>query len=64
MFVIMNKKVLKKEEATPFTTEEHEVVDFFQSLIPVLLEVKHDLNMELSPAAEKLRQHLVTPKAV
>jgi hypothetical protein len=64
MFVIMNKKVLKKEEAAPFTTEEYEVVDFFESLIPVLLEAKHDLNMELSLAAEKIRQHLVIPKAV
>lgn len=60
----MNKQVSNKEEATILTTDEHEVVDFFESLIPVLLEAKHDLNMELSPEAEKLRQHLVTPKAV
>lgn len=60
----MNKRVSNKEEVATLTTEEHEVVDFFESLIPVLLEAKHDLNMELSPEAEKLRQHLVTPKAL
>lgn len=60
----MNNKVSNNEEVPTLTTEEHEVVDFFESLIPVLLEAKHDLNMELSPEAEKLRQHLVTPKAV
>ena len=60
----MNKQVSNKEEATILTTEEHEVVDFFESLIPVLLEAQHDLNIGLSPEAEKLRQHLVTPKAV
>lgn len=60
----MEKHVLKKDEAAALTPEEHEVVNFFESLVPVLLEAKHDLNIELSPEAEKLRQQLVTPKAV
>lgn len=60
----MNKRGSNKKEAATLTTDENEVVDFFESLIPVLLEVKHDLNIELSPEAEKLRQQLVTPKAI
>lgn len=60
----MNKRGSNKKEAATLATDENEVVDFFESLIPVLLEVKHDLNMGLSPEAEKLRQQLVTPKAI
>lgn len=56
----MSKKDLKTEEEK-LTPEERQVVDFFKGLIPILLEVKDDLGMELSPEAEKLRKQLITP---